>query len=81
MVLINRNVVNQIAHRRLSVLWKPVRFFILFARLGDVIAFDPFHAIGTDLFFPDGNDFLQAVNAVARGIEDARVTVSGCAGD
>ena len=54
---------------------------ILLARLGDVIAFNPFRTIGTNLFFPHRDDFLQSVNAITRGVKDTSVAVGGGAGD
>src|SRR5687768_14244523 len=55
--------------------------FSLFPCLWDVITLHPELAIRADFFLPDGNNFLQAINAITRGFKDSRIAMGGSTGD
>src|SRR5262245_22196212 len=56
--------------RVLAVVWR-----------GQIMPLDPGFAIGSDFFFPDRDNFLEAVDAIASGFKTALVTMTGGTGN
>jgi hypothetical protein len=46
-----------------------------------MIPLHPGFPLRADFFFPNGDDLLETIDAVASGLENASVAVRGCAGD
>lgn len=67
--------------RRDKVVRNLDRRFSSFPRFGNVLTFDPGLTVRSGFFFPDGDDFFEAVDPISRRLEYTGITVRCSAGD